>query len=123
MHVIGKDEANRTRAKSKLSRLVRKHQLTTVVIGNGTACRETEQVVSEMISDLYAPPVMEPPAVEPSSPLEQQPEPHIAPTETAAEVEPEGRPHDADDIPRCGRGGSNQRSNGDIGDGRGQRRR
>jgi len=31
--------------------LVRKHQLQVIAIGNGTACRETEEVVSELIAD------------------------------------------------------------------------
>ena len=32
--------------------MVRKHQLQVIAIGNGTACRETEEVVSELIADL-----------------------------------------------------------------------
>ncbi|MCE9531132.1 MAG: helix-hairpin-helix domain-containing protein, partial [Planctomycetes bacterium] len=45
--------ANKTaEAKSKLEQLIRKHQALIIAIGNGTACRETEQLVSELISDL-----------------------------------------------------------------------
>jgi len=33
-------------ARRKLEELVRKHQLSVIAIGNGTACRETEEVVS-----------------------------------------------------------------------------
>lgn len=41
-------------AKSKLEQMIRKHQLSILAIGNGTACRETEQLVSELIGDLEA---------------------------------------------------------------------
>jgi uncharacterized protein len=41
-------------AKAKLEELVRKHQIHVIAIGNGTACRETEEVVSELIADLDA---------------------------------------------------------------------
>lgn len=37
--------------KRELGRLVRKHRINTIVIGNGTASRETEEVVSEFISE------------------------------------------------------------------------
>ena len=36
--------------KRELARLVRKHRINTIVIGNGTASRETEEVVSDFIS-------------------------------------------------------------------------
>jgi protein Tex len=39
-------------AKAKLEELLRKHQLNVIAIGNGTACRETEEVVAELIGDL-----------------------------------------------------------------------
>ena len=39
-------------AKHKLEELIRKHQLAVIAIGNGTACRETEQLVSELIAEL-----------------------------------------------------------------------
>jgi uncharacterized protein len=39
-------------AKRKLEQLVRKHQLSIVAIGNGTGCRETEQLVADLIGDL-----------------------------------------------------------------------
>jgi protein Tex len=39
-------------AKNKLAFLVRKHQVRVMAIGNGTACRETEELVSEVISQL-----------------------------------------------------------------------
>ena len=41
----------RREAKAKLEELVRKHTLNVIAIGNGTACRETEELVSELITD------------------------------------------------------------------------
>ncbi len=38
-------------AKTKLHDLITRHQLTVVAIGNGTACRETEEFVSELIRE------------------------------------------------------------------------
>jgi uncharacterized protein len=38
-------------AKRKLEQLIRKHQTKIVAIGNGTGCRETEQMVSDLIAD------------------------------------------------------------------------
>jgi len=40
----------REEAKTKLEELIRKHNLNVVAIGNGTACRETEELVSELIA-------------------------------------------------------------------------
>ena len=37
--------------KRELARLVKKHRINTIVIGNGTASRETEEVVSEFIAE------------------------------------------------------------------------
>jgi uncharacterized protein len=54
----------RQEAKAKLIELIRKHQTNLIAIGNGTACRETEEVVSEVIADLEkvrAMPAMEEP--------------------------------------------------------------
>ncbi len=39
-------------ARLKLEELIRRHQTPVIAIGNGTACRETEEVVSELIADL-----------------------------------------------------------------------
>ncbi|MBA4189205.1 MAG: hypothetical protein C0467_14500 [Planctomycetaceae bacterium] len=39
-------------AKRKMEQLVRKHQLSVIAIGNGTGCRETEQLVADLIGDL-----------------------------------------------------------------------
>jgi uncharacterized protein len=38
-------------AKGKLADLIQKHQLNIIAIGNGTACRETEELVSELIAE------------------------------------------------------------------------
>ncbi|QJW98807.1 Transcription accessory protein (S1 RNA-binding domain) [Frigoriglobus tundricola] len=39
-------------AKRKLEQLVRKYQIAVVAIGNGTGCREAEQLVADLIADL-----------------------------------------------------------------------
>jgi transcriptional accessory protein Tex/SPT6 len=39
-------------AKVRLEELVRKHQIVVIAIGNGTACRETEELVSDLIGAL-----------------------------------------------------------------------
>jgi uncharacterized protein len=41
----------REQAKTKLEELIRNHQVNVVAIGNGTACRETEELVSELIAE------------------------------------------------------------------------
>jgi uncharacterized protein len=41
----------RQEAKAKLAEIVSKHALKVVAIGNGTACRETEELVSELITE------------------------------------------------------------------------
>ncbi len=52
IHVIGKEEWIR-KGRAKLVELVRQHQLSVVAIGNGAACRETEQLVVDVMgSDL-----------------------------------------------------------------------
>ena len=44
----------RAEAKAKLQELVGKHQLSVVAIGNGTACRDIEEIVSELIAESLA---------------------------------------------------------------------
>jgi protein Tex len=39
-------------AKSTLEKFIRRHQTPVIAIGNGTACRETEQIISELIADI-----------------------------------------------------------------------
>ncbi|HWB00464.1 MAG TPA: Tex-like N-terminal domain-containing protein [Pirellulales bacterium] len=49
IHLIGKEE-RRTEAKAKVVEFVKNHNLSVIVIGNGTACRETERFVSDLIA-------------------------------------------------------------------------
>jgi uncharacterized protein len=42
----------RQEARSKLETLIRKHRIHVIAIGNGTACRETEEFVAEVIAEL-----------------------------------------------------------------------
>ncbi|MGL4420427.1 MAG: helix-hairpin-helix domain-containing protein [Gemmataceae bacterium] len=56
-------------AKRKLEQLVRKYQTTIVAIGNGTACRETEQLVSDFIAELEHRRLNPTPAVNPDAPV------------------------------------------------------
>src|SRR5207247_7735789 len=41
-------------AKSKLEELIRRHQTPVIAIGNGTACRETEELVASVIQEFDA---------------------------------------------------------------------
>jgi protein Tex len=43
--------AQRDQAKKKLEELVQKHQVNVIAIGNGTACRDTEELVTELIKE------------------------------------------------------------------------
>lgn len=49
VHIIGKEE-RRAEASNKLVEMVRQHQITVIAIGNGTACRETERWISDLIA-------------------------------------------------------------------------
>ena len=49
IHLVGKEE-RRTEAKTRLIDLVNKHQVSVIAIGNGTACRETEQWISDLLA-------------------------------------------------------------------------
>ena len=48
IHVIGKEEWIR-KGRGKLVELIQRHQLSVVAIGNGAACRETEQLVVDVM--------------------------------------------------------------------------
>jgi uncharacterized protein len=48
VHIVGKPE-RRIEAKAKIVELINKHQLTLVAIGNGTACRESEELMGELL--------------------------------------------------------------------------
>ena len=56
-------------AKRKLEQLIRKYQLDIVAIGNGTGCRETEQLVSDLIADLQNRHLNPPPQPAPIEPV------------------------------------------------------
>lgn len=49
IHLIGKEE-RRAAAKARLLELVATHKLSVIAIGNGTACRETEQWISDLLA-------------------------------------------------------------------------
>ena len=92
----------RNEARAKLEELVRKYQVHVIAVGNGTACRETEEVVSELIAQLDArrrgelPPVPLPqsaaPPVEPTPPpvAEAAPAPEQAETIASPPLESSG---------------------------------
>ena len=48
IYLVGKPD-RREEAKKKVLELVDQHQLTVIVIGNGTACRQTEDFVAELV--------------------------------------------------------------------------
>jgi uncharacterized protein len=80
--------SKRHEAKAKLEELVRKHQVHVIAIGNGTACRETEEIVSELIAELDARRRgVVPPAPPPPPAPEATPAP--APVESTAPPQPE----------------------------------
>jgi uncharacterized protein len=75
-------------AKRKLEQLLRKYQIGIVAIGNGTGCRETEHIVSDLIAELADRRVNPKPA---ESPIPQHTEstataPSALPSEVAAPV-------------------------------------
>jgi uncharacterized protein len=49
--VIGKDEERRKKTRARLADMVRQHDIAVVAIGNGTGCRETEQLVADCLAD------------------------------------------------------------------------
>ena len=53
MHVVGKAE-RRAEGRAKLVELLKQHELVLVAIGNGTACRETEELLSDMLANELA---------------------------------------------------------------------
>ncbi|MBI3461500.1 MAG: RNA-binding transcriptional accessory protein [Planctomycetes bacterium] len=50
VHFVGSDEAKQ-QARAKLVELIEKHELSVVAIGNGTACRETEELIADLIAN------------------------------------------------------------------------
>ena len=49
IHIVGSDE-QKAAARTKLIELVKKHNLSVIAVGNGTACRQTEQLLAEILS-------------------------------------------------------------------------
>jgi protein Tex len=49
VHIVGSDE-QKAAARAKLIELINQHQLTVIAIGNGTACRQTEQLFAEILA-------------------------------------------------------------------------
>jgi protein Tex len=49
--VIGKDEERRKKARTRLADMVKQHQIAVIAIGNGTGCRETEQLVADCLAE------------------------------------------------------------------------
>jgi uncharacterized protein len=49
IHIVGSEE-QKAAARAKLIELIKKHNLSVIAIGNGTACRQTEQLLAEILS-------------------------------------------------------------------------
>jgi uncharacterized protein len=81
----------RNEAKARLEEMVRRFQVQVIAIGNGTACRETEEIVSDLIASLEARRRGEMPAPTPApaGPTETPaPPPAPAPEAAAAPEQP-----------------------------------
>jgi len=50
IHIVGREERQR-QGRARLVDLIRKHNLSVIAIGNGTACRETEQLVADLLAN------------------------------------------------------------------------
>jgi uncharacterized protein len=50
LHVVGKED-RRKHGRAKLAEMIAEHNVSVVAIGNGTACREAEQLVADLISE------------------------------------------------------------------------
>lgn len=50
IHIVGKTE-RRQEGRAKLIEMIGAHQLSLIAIGNGTACREAEELVSEILAE------------------------------------------------------------------------
>jgi uncharacterized protein len=53
IHLVGKAE-RKAEGRQKLAEMVKQHALVLVAIGNGTACRETEELLSDMLASELA---------------------------------------------------------------------
>jgi uncharacterized protein len=70
-------------AKKKVEQLIRKYQTTVVAIGNGTACRETEQLVADLIAEFEERRLNPPPAASPIESVSTSTMTAVLPAETA----------------------------------------
>ena len=50
VYVIGKED-RRAKARERLANFAKQHKAQIVAIGNGTGCRETEQLVADVLAD------------------------------------------------------------------------
>lgn len=50
IHIVGKED-RRAKGREQLATMLRQHQVSVVAIGNGTACREAEQLVAAVIGE------------------------------------------------------------------------
>ncbi|MEX2112442.1 MAG: Tex family protein [Pirellulales bacterium] len=53
IHMVGKAE-RKVEGRQKLAEMIKQHALVLVAIGNGTACRETEELLSDMLANELA---------------------------------------------------------------------
>ncbi|MEX0977891.1 MAG: Tex family protein, partial [Pirellulales bacterium] len=53
IHVVGKGE-RKLQGRAKLVELIKQHELSLVAVGNGAACRETEELISELLANELA---------------------------------------------------------------------
>ncbi len=53
VHIVGKSERLK-KARDQIVQMVNEHNLSAIAIGNGTACRETENLVAEIIAKEFA---------------------------------------------------------------------
>jgi len=97
-------------AKYALARLIGDHQLSVIAIGNGTACRETEELVSELLANWETIAANPPPKPAPRPPREKKqppapatqpaPEGAVVPAPDGAAAPPaEGAPAPAVEVP------------------------
>src|SRR5688500_3962408 len=50
VYVIGKED-RRAKARQRLAEFARQHQVSVIAIGNGTCCRETEELVADVLGE------------------------------------------------------------------------
>lgn len=50
IHLVGKEE-RKLEGRAKLVELIKTHNLTVMALGNGTACRETEELIAELLAN------------------------------------------------------------------------